>query len=510
MNSLADRASLEVEILDCPKPFLRAVLEESNLTPSIRSSISLFLFGMKADEVDLDQMYEIEVATAVEFGNAMQIAANSRYNIEYMLNGRWYPIRLGVNFHDDVEKVTRAVSVVASMNVGDRTLQESHFVNKETFLDEYGRTQPMTVLRLLESKGFRKLETTAAECNLKLVKAQHASSTPGRVVHVSNSVVASHSHRWWQSINVRPLGTTESPVICIVDADLETTGEGRYAQHQYRGRDNESTILPFVRVFCLETKDFVYADVDDVTEYEFDTEAMSRLHLPEQMHGILQRVFESPLDKVFGDVLPGKHGGVVVLASGRPGVGKTLTAEIYAECTARPLYVLELGELGTSAAEVEENLQRVFARVTRWNAVLQFDECEIFLSKRDNDLERSAIVGIFLRLLDYYRGLLFLTTNRPEVLDEAVLSRIMLRLDYPDLDHGTRGSVWRTMFERAELTLSGKEFDEIGQIELNGRQIRNLTRLALILNPEKTVTAEGFEELIKFGVSSVPSQTKGT
>jgi len=76
----------------------------------------------------------------------------------------------------------------------------------------------------------------------------------------------------------------------------------------------------------------------------------------------------------------------------------------------------------------------VFARVTRWNAVLQFDECEIFLSKRGQDLERSAIVGIFLRLLDYYEGILFLTSNRPEVIDEAILSRVMLRLTYPGLE----------------------------------------------------------------------------
>ena len=96
--------------------------------------------------------------------------------------------------------------------------------------------------------------------------------------------------------------------------------------------------------------------------------------------------------------------------------------------------MLELGELGTTASELEQNLQRVFTRVARWNAVLQFDECEIFLTQRGEDLERSAIVGIFLRLLDYYQGILFLTTNRPDVLDHAVRSRVMLKLEYPDLD----------------------------------------------------------------------------
>jgi len=463
IKSMSNKSSIGVALTDCPKVFWRAVLDEPNLTPGVRSSISLFVFGMSADDVDLDKAYDIQVESPIEFGNALQLLTNSRYNVEFLLNGRWYPIRLGVKFHEDAEKVVKCVSVCANLIVGDRNLQETHYITKDTFLNEFGAAQSLTVIELLELKGFRRLQTPAADFNLKLVRAQHASNTPGQVVLISNSVVASDAARWWQSINVRPLGTAESPAVCIVDADLECEGEGRYVYHQYRG-DNEGTLLPFVRVFSLETKDFVYADVDDVAEYEFDTQAMSRLHLPKKMHSILQRVFEAPVDNMFGDVLPGKHGGVVVLASGRPGVGKTLTAEIYAQCTQRPLYVLELGELGTSAAEVESNLQSVFSRVTRWNAVLQFDEC-------------------------------------PEVLDEAVLSRIMLRLEYPDLDNETRGNVWRTMFEQAGLTLVGRDFDDIGTIELNGRQIRNLTRLALILNPDKTVTAEKFEELIKFGVS---------
>jgi SpoVK/Ycf46/Vps4 family AAA+-type ATPase len=220
----------------------------------------------------------------------------------------------------------------------------------------------------------------------------------------------------------------------------------------------------------------------------------------------LSRVFSTPVEKMFGDLLKGKHGGVVVLACGEPGVGKTLTAEIYAETTERPLYVLELGELGTNAAEVEKHLQQVFARVTRWNAVLQFDECEIFLAKRGTDLERSAIVGIFLRLLDYYRGLLFLTTNRPDVLDPAVMSRVMLKLDYPHLDEVTRQNIWETMFTVAGLQLEGCTFGTLGKLDLNGRQIRNLTRLVKILNPDGIVTRPALLESLHFGCgASLPS-----
>src|SRR5262249_14373449 len=240
-------------------------------------------------------------------------------------------------------------------------------------------------------------------------------------------------------------------------------------------------------------------DIDDVAEYEFDVDAMSRLHLPGGMLSVLDRVFSTPVEGLFGDLVRGKHGGVVILASGKPGVGKTLTAEVYAEGTRRPLYVLELGELGTSVAKVEENLQRVFTRVAAWKAVLQLDECEIFLAQRGDDLERSAIVGSFLRLLDYYQGILFLTTNRPEVLDPAVLSRVMLKLHYPDLDQPARAAIWTLMLDAAGLKLTDGGATDLAHAELNGRQIRNLTRLAKILHAEGRVTLDQMRGVLGYG-----------
>jgi SpoVK/Ycf46/Vps4 family AAA+-type ATPase len=285
----------------------------------------------------------------------------------------------------------------------------------------------------------------------------------------------------------------------VIESELEISQEERSYYGPYGQNREAVSRLPFVRIFSLDTKSYAYADVDDVMAYEFDTSAMSKLHLPEEMISILTRVFNTPVSGLFGDLIKGKHGGVVILASGSPGVGKTLTAEVYAEQTQRPLYVLELGELGTNVATVEENLNRVFTRVARWNAVLQFDECEIFLAQRGDDLERSAIVGGFLRLLDYYQGILFLTTNRPEVLDHAVLSRVMLKLSYPDLDLTARTVIWGTMLASAGLTLIEGTVEELAHNNINGRQIRNLTRLAKILHPSGQVTLEQMRGVLRYG-----------
>ena len=51
--------------------------------------------------------------------------------------------------------------------------------------------------------------------------------------------------------------------------------------------------------------------------------------------------------------------------------------------------------------------------VARWEAVLLLDEADVFLEARStHDLERNKLVSIFLRVLEYYEGILFLTTNR--------------------------------------------------------------------------------------------------
>jgi hypothetical protein len=326
---------------------------------------------------------------------------------------------------------------------------------------------------------------------------------------VSGPVIACSSSSWWSGIESRSLGTPTSPTKAIVEADLEIDhNQQRYLNHA-RDKHQGVSRLPFVRVFCLETKTYLYADIDDLAKYEFDTSALEQLCLPEDMLSVLTRVFGTAPEDVFGDLIRGKHGGVVVLATGKPGVGKTLTAEIYAERTERPLYVLEMGEVGTSASDVEAQLRKVFARVTRWNAVLQFDECEIFLSRRNQDLERSAIVGIFLRLLDYYQGMLFLTSNRPEVIDDAVLSRVMLRLNYPELNRQTRAEIWSNMFQAAKLQYEEGLCKALAAWNLNGRQIRNLTRLAKILHPKKVLGLADMEEVFRYGVAAGSDELPG-
>ncbi len=493
------KGAVTADVNAFPAAFLRALLDDTRLTANQRALVSMQVYGMSGGKVDRDQIYNTLVRSPVEFGTQLELLGNKSPNCEVFLNGRWYPVVVNVHFLAEDNNISKVVQLQVHLSLCEFTHGLSYFVFPDLFLDESGQPQERMVLDVLHRYGFRRLQSSPGEFNLKLLKAERTSRESGKVVLVTGSVMVASTVQWWSRFESRALGRPELPRKVVIEPELEVA-EGQRGYHAPYGQSGQGiSRLPFVRVFSLDTKSYVYTDVDDVLPYEFDKNAMAKLYLPGEMLTILTRVFSTPVEGLFGDLIKGKHGGVVILACGEPGVGKTLTAEVYAEQTERPLYVLELGELGTNVAQVEENLSRVFTRVARWNAVLQFDECEIFLTQRGEDLERSAIVGSFLRLLDYYQGILFLTTNRAEVLDHAVRSRVMLKLAYPNLDHAGRSVIWKTMLDEANLTLTGGSIEELAEADINGRQIRNLTRLAKILYPEGQVTLAQMRDVLRYG-----------
>lgn len=78
--------------------------------------------------------------------------------------------------------------------------------------------------------------------------------------------------------------------------------------------------------------------------------------------------------------------------------------------------MVSAGELGTDSRYLESELQKILDICHAWGAILLLDEADVFLEKRNmHDIHRNALVSIFLRQLEYFQGILFLTTNRVEV-----------------------------------------------------------------------------------------------
>jgi AAA+ superfamily predicted ATPase len=157
-------------------------------------------------------------------------------------------------------------------------------------------------------------------------------------------------------------------------------------------------------------------------------------------------------------------------------VGKTLTAELIAEHLRRPLMPVSAGELGTTAETVEMRLPRIFKRASRWKAVLLLDEADVLLEQRSSqDIHRNALVCVFLRTLEYYQGMMFLTTNRVGQIDDAIASRIHFELKYEKLSPEQRTNIWRYFLGTATTPqgaaiYSPDAFDDWVRKERNGRE----------------------------------------
>jgi len=149
--------------------------------------------------------------------------------------------------------------------------------------------------------------------------------------------------------------------------------------------------------------------------------------------------------------------------------------------------MMSSGDLGSRPDQVEHKLRNVLEMIAKWNAVLLLDECDVFLEKRStHDLERNKLVSIFLRTLEYYEGILFLTTNRIDNIDAAFQSRIHVSLAYPDLSLESRRHIWQNLTK--QLIMQGwgeRDLDEVAEIELNGRQIKNVLKSAALLSARK-------------------------
>ncbi|KAJ0414355.1 hypothetical protein BJY00DRAFT_318918 [Aspergillus carlsbadensis] len=204
-----------------------------------------------------------------------------------------------------------------------------------------------------------------------------------------------------------------------------------------------------------------------------------------------------------------KRKGLILLLHGAPGVGKTSTAEGVAELFQKPLFQITCGDLGTTAKEVETALETNFALANRWDCILLLDEADVFLSQRTkDDFQRNGLVAVFLRVMEYYAGILFLTTNRVGDFDEAFTSRIHVSLYYPDLTDDQTAEIFKLNLGMIEerfqrkgrhikidhidiIRFADRYFQEHRHGRWNGRQIRNACQTALALAEYEAQKAQG-------------------
>ncbi|RKK85495.1 hypothetical protein BFJ69_g1639 [Fusarium oxysporum] len=236
--------------------------------------------------------------------------------------------------------------------------------------------------------------------------------------------------------------------------------------------------------FDLRRKKWVDLEVDRIRDVSWNKEAFKSLVADEAMKELVLALVTNQLDAEKNtDLIESKGSGLIMLLHGSPGTGKTFTAESVAEIAKKPLYPVTCGDIGTEPADVEKYLESVFHLGKVWDCVVLLDEAEVFLEQRTlQDLKRNALVSVFLRALEYYEGILILTTNRVGTFDEAFKSRIQLALRYEKLKDYQRLQIWKNFLVRLKSLGEEESIDfddielyleELAKYPMNGRQIRN-------------------------------------
>jgi hypothetical protein len=150
-------------------------------------------------------------------------------------------------------------------------------------------------------------------------------------------------------------------------------------------------------------------------------------------------------------------GGVRALFAGPPGTGKTLAAEALASALGRDLYIVDVSMVVSKyIGETEKALATVFTEAARAGVCLFFDEADAFFGKRTeardaHDRYANLETAYLLQALDVYPDVAILATNMIANIDDALVRRIDVRIEFPMPDAIARETLWRRALARAPV-----------------------------------------------------------
>lgn len=178
--------------------------------------------------------------------------------------------------------------------------------------------------------------------------------------------------------------------------------------------------------------------------------------------------------------------GVRCLMTGPSGTGKTLVASWLATRLGLPLYRVDLASVVSKyIGETEKNLASLLARAEHSEIVLLFDEADSLFGKRtdikdSNDRFANSQTNYLLQRIEFYRGIVLLTSNSRERFDTAFTRRLDKIIEFPLPNPQERRSLWQAHLGAGhQLVL--KQINQLAVAsDLAGGHIRNAVLAAAV------------------------------
>jgi len=172
--------------------------------------------------------------------------------------------------------------------------------------------------------------------------------------------------------------------------------------------------------------------------------------------------------------------GLTALLTGPPGTGKTMATQVLAQELGLDLYRVDLAALISKyIGETAKNLRKIFTAAARLPAILLFDEADALFTRRTevrdaHDRWANADTNYLLQLLEEYRGIALLASNRRENIDGAFTRRIRYVFDFPRPDPRQRRVLWIRVLELlGDVAPLESALDHLAVLDLSGAQIKS-------------------------------------
>jgi adenylate kinase family enzyme len=201
----------------------------------------------------------------------------------------------------------------------------------------------------------------------------------------------------------------------------------------------------------------------------------------QELNGLLSRIHhrEQLADNV-GPSLRGQiNPGVRALFSGPSGSGKTLAARLLAAELNLDIYRIDLSSVVNKyIGETEKNLSRVFARAEELDVVLLLDEGDSLLTNRTavnnaNDRYANLETNYLLQRIETFQGILIVTTNASERIDQAFQRRMDVVVEFHLPDPAERWEIWQSHLPENQQISAPFLSEVVVRCALSGAQIRN-------------------------------------